>query len=267
VLVVDDNDSARQALALQLGAWGCAVYSAADVSDALAVAQAAHRAAAPFDVVLVDKTLKPGEHVQLAADLRALLSPGARLILLAPLWDGQVETESERQLFDAQLAKPVRARLLRAALVAGEKKRPAAASNATPLASGTPQVNNRRVLLVEDNLVNQKVGLAMLRKLGVAADVAGNGQEAILALQQCIYDLVLMDCQMPDVDGLEASRRIRAGLAGEGSLNVPIVALTAHAMQGDREACLAAGMDDYLVKPLQLEQLQAVLSRCLQPSP
>ena len=180
------------------------------------------------------------------------------MILLAPLWDRLAETERERRLFDAQLAKPVRARLLHSLLApAAADGLPAAGA---PLATAAA-VGGWRVLLAEDNLVNQKVGVAMLRKLGVEAEVAGNGLEAIRALQGGAFDLVLMDCQMPDVDGFEASRRIRAGEAGESNRRLPIIALTAHVMQGDREACLAAGMDDYLAKPLQLEQLQAALAR------
>jgi CheY-like chemotaxis protein len=125
-------------------------------------------------------------------------------------------------------------------------------------------MGSARVLLAEDNLVNQKVAVAMLRKLGCTTDVASNGQEAIDALGQHRYDLVLMDCQMPIIDGFEATRRIRSGASGSAAQEVPIVALTAHAMRGDREACLASGMDDYVVKPLDMARLQEVISVWLQ---
>jgi CheY-like chemotaxis protein len=115
------------------------------------------------------------------------------------------------------------------------------------------------VLLAEDNLVNQKVALALLHKLGVETEVVANGQEAVAALQQQAFDLILMDCQMPVLDGFETTRLLRAGAAGQHNRAVPIVALTAHALQGDRERCLAAGMDDYLVKPLQPRQLAATI--------
>ena len=121
------------------------------------------------------------------------------------------------------------------------------------------------VLVVEDNPVNQKVSTGMLRKLGLCSEVAGNGVEALEALERRGFDLVLMDCQMPEMDGYEATRRIRAHAAklGAESEHLPIVAMTAHAMTGDRERCLAAGMDDYVTKPITVERLKEVIGRWL----
>jgi CheY-like chemotaxis protein len=118
-----------------------------------------------------------------------------------------------------------------------------------------------RVLLAEDNLVNQKVALVMLRKLGIEADLAATGIEALDALVGVTYDLVLMDCQMPEMDGYEATRRIRE--RERGSRRLPVVAMTASAMVGDRERCLEAGMDDHIPKPVRMDALQRALLRWL----
>ena len=117
--------------------------------------------------------------------------------------------------------------------------------------------------LAEDNRVNQMVAVAVLKKLGYQVDIAANGLEALAALRARPYDLVLMDCQMPEMDGFEATAAVRASAPAELNTQVPIVALTAHAMKGDRERCLAAGMDDYLAKPLQIDEVKAVLRRWL----
>ena len=113
------------------------------------------------------------------------------------------------------------------------------------------------MLLAEDNLVNQKVALVMLRKLGIEADVVGTGVEALDALVGVAYDLVLMDCQMPEMDGFEATRRIRE--RERGSRRLPVVAMTANAMMGDRERCIEAGMDDHIPKPVRVEALHRAL--------
>ena len=124
-----------------------------------------------------------------------------------------------------------------------------------------PEFLPLRVLLAEDNLVNQHVALAVLKKLGIRAELAANGREAVEAVQAGAFDLVLMDCQMPELDGFQATRRIRE-LEGEAR-RVPILAMTANAMQGDRERCLESGMDDYLAKPITLDGLKNALRRWL----
>jgi CheY-like chemotaxis protein len=129
-------------------------------------------------------------------------------------------------------------------------------------ANAAPELRpDLRILLVEDNLVNQKVAAAMLKKLSCQVSIAANGAEALQILTTETFDAVLMDCQMPVMDGFEATRRLRAGDAGESTITVPIIAMTANAMQGDRELCLEAGMDDYLSKPVSRDRLVAILQR------
>jgi len=123
------------------------------------------------------------------------------------------------------------------------------------------------VLLAEDNAINQAVALAVLKRLGHEVVAVVNGQEALDALANAVFDVVLMDCQMPVMDGFEATRQLRAGRAGAAAQTTPVVALTANAMVGDRERCIAAGMDEYVAKPLKVEALQAALAQVLHPGP
>ena len=165
-------------------------------------------------------------------------------------------------LFAGQLSKPLRREALReqlyAALGHGGDGRLAA-----PSVPGAPAAAVRplRILVAEDNLVNQKVAGAMLKKLGLHADIVANGAEAVAALRVQGYDLVLMDCEMPVLDGFAATARIRAADSGVLNPAVPVIAMTAHALGGDRERCLAAGMNDYITKPVQALELAALLQR------
>jgi signal transduction histidine kinase/CheY-like chemotaxis protein len=267
VLVVDDNSASRAALAAQLSSFGCEVSTAAQAEEALVVLRSAVVAHSPYTVALIDRTLPGTMACDLAAHVR--IDPTlheTRMILLTPLWQDTDGGGVDRPAFAAQLTKPLRAAQLKSVLADGHHAGQASAAPTVQAQrpSVEPSPDSVRVLLAEDNLVNQKVAVAMLRKLGYTTDVANNGQEAIDALGQHRYNLVLMDCQMPLVDGFEATRRIRSGASGAAASEVPIVALTAHAMRGDREACLAAGMDDYVVKPLDMVRLQEVISAWLQ---
>jgi CheY-like chemotaxis protein len=180
------------------------------------------------------------------------------LILLSSV--GQLEP-NERSLFSACLTKPAKpAQLLQVLTEHCGQAAPVAAMPVRPPEAVPVPTQTERLLLAEDNTVNQKVALMMLQRLGYRADVAANGFEVLEAVQRQSYDIVLMDVQMPEMDGLEATRRIR-GRIDRTEEQPWIVALTANAMQGDRERCQAAGMDDYISKPIKLEELAAALAR------
>jgi CheY-like chemotaxis protein/HPt (histidine-containing phosphotransfer) domain-containing protein len=268
VLVVDDHPTNRRVLVLQTRAWGMVPSEAAEANEALALLRRGER----FAVALVDMQMPGMDGRLLAQEIRRL--PGGAelpLILLSSLgFLGQEVEEDLRELFLARLLKPVKMDQLREVLCEALTGRKTAVAPATPPASAQAEPSGRgplRVLLVDDNAVNQRVAVRLLQRLGYQADVAANGQEAIQVTAARTYDLVLMDVQMPVMDGLEATRRIRAreseGHVTSGSFTrLYVAAMTANAMLGDREKCLEAGMDDYLAKPVRLEDLQAVVERC-----
>ena len=248
-LVVDDNDTNRLILCRQLGGWGMSVEEFARPADALtAVDQGAE-----YDVVLLDMHMPEMDGVQLGAELRN--RPSTRdlpLVLLTSL--GQ-RPAAAAELGLLHLTKPVKASALRTAVAT------ALGAALAPLDGPAVAAPGRRlrVLLAEDNVVNQRVATLMLERLGYRPDVVGNGVEALRALRERPYDVVLMDVQMPVMDGLDATREVRATLPPERQPR--IIAMTANAMSEDRERCLAAGMDDYLAKPVRREELAAALAR------
>jgi len=184
---------------------------------------------------------------------------GGNLVLVSPLYQPEFREAAARKGVQAFLPLPVRPSHLRALIEPASTLGSISASEVTRQTLEAPV--KVRVLLAEDNLVNQKVALVMLKKFGIDADVAASGIEALDALVGVAYDLVLMDCQMPEMDGFEATRRIRE--RERGSRRVPVVAMTANAMVGDRERCLEVGMDDYIPKPVRLTELHRALFRWL----
>ncbi len=266
VLVVDDLAVNRQALVRQMAAWGveCAERDgAAAALDALREAASAGR---PFHLLITDHLMPGMDGVQLAAEIRRdPLLRSLKMILLSSGSQRRDLAGFHRAGFAACMLKPVaRPRQLLQVLSTvlkgiGRSPDSAKAPPSQASESGAEQrFPGLRVLLAEDNLVNQRLASAMLERLGCRVQIVGNGREAVAAVGVREFDLVLMDCQMPEMDGWEATRQIRS--AGRAR-PVPIVALTAGALPGDRERCLASGMDDYLAKPFRREDLETVLER------
>ncbi|HEX2852463.1 MAG TPA: PAS domain S-box protein [Opitutaceae bacterium] len=258
LLIVDDNATNRRILSALASRWGMTVRAAASGSEALAWIAAGE----PFDVGVLDMHMPEMDGVMLAQAIRAHRDELALpLVLFSSL--GQRELNADKTLFAKTLTKPAKPTQLFDALAAlfkwAEEKR-AASMHPFARPKAMPEPRTEHILVAEDNAVNQKVALLMLGKLGFRADIAANGREALEALKRQVYDVVLMDVQMPDMDGLEATRQICQRLPDRAQ-RPWIIALTANAMQGDRELCVAAGMDDYITKPIKLEELSAALDR------
>ncbi len=276
VLVVDDNATSRQILRHQIFAWKLQKGSAAGGHEALRELREAAAAGRPYDIALLDVDMPEMDGLTLARAIKADPAiAGTKLVALAMLGHAITEMELRSAGVEASLSKPVKQSRLFDTLVTvigrpGTEglRRARLDSGAAPTAadSSIPQFPGVRVLLAEDNPVNQKVALGWLHKFGLSADAVANGIEVLQALQDVPYDLVFMDCQMPDMDGFEATRLIRqrereGGPACTWHAPLHIVALTANAMQGDRDHCLAVGMNDYVSKPVRLRELQAALER------
>jgi signal transduction histidine kinase/CheY-like chemotaxis protein len=268
VLVVDDNATNRRIFEAYVASWGMRPAVAGNGGDAFVKLRRSVEVGDPFDVALLDFNM-PGESgLELARRISA--SPAlrnTRLILLTS--SGQIH-DGDDSAVTSHLTKPVRqSRLLdaiSAAMAVGERVRDRPAREAQ-LASGPPdQSGGSRILVAEDQPVNGMLFERLLAKRGHSAVNATDGRGVLEKLESDQYDLVLMDCQMPVLDGYEASREIRRRESGEQRGHVPIVAMTASAMRGDRERCLAAGMDDYMAKPINADKLDQMLDRWL-PGP
>jgi len=257
VLIVDDNETNRRILTEQTRSWG--MESIAVASGAEALAQLREE---PFDVAILDMHMPEMDGIALARRIRQL-PHGAQLPLVMLSSLGYRSEQAEEELFTAHLTKPVKASQLYNALLEALVGRPVIVRERRPLQAFDQEMGQRhplRILLAEDNVVNQKVALRILERLGYRADVAADGKEVLEALQRQSYDVVLMDVQMPEMDGVETTQRIRSEWPPEHQPR--IVAMTAHALAGDRERLLVAGMDDYISKPVRVEELVAVLQRC-----
>ena len=262
-LVVDDNPTNREILDYWLRSWGMRPVLAASAPEALALLKQQADAGTPFDLMLTDWCM-PGMDGGQLMDALAVDARFNRLAIIV-LSSAGLAARPEVAERAPLLLKPVRQSELHnliAQVIAGDLTRkfhsvePAAETNKPSRLTG-------RVLLAEDNLVNQEVASAMLQRIGVTTKIANNGQEALELLQQESFDLVLMDCQMPIMDGFDATACIRQRETKRGLPALPIVALTANAISGDREHCLAQGMSDYLSKPFSQEQLHQLLARWL----
>jgi PAS domain S-box-containing protein len=252
VLVVDDNATNREIVTRHARAWRMEPVAVESGAEALALIDGGER----FDVAVLDMMMPRMDGVELAREIRRRRSRRElALLLLTSL--GRLPGAGASGEFDAQLAKPLRASQLYNALVRLLAQDEGAGSAAEPERAGTAGPS-LQILLAEDNAVNQKVALRLLERLGYTADVASTGFEAIEALERRRYDVVLMDVQMPELDGLDASRRICERWP---DTRPRIIAMTANALPEDREACFAAGMDDYLAKPIRLDLLAEALKR------
>lgn len=258
VLILDDNLTNCRILETMVTRWGMQPQVCHSGPEALRLLEQG----VPLDLGIIDMHM-PGMDGATFARAARRLRPASALpfVLLSSI--GRLDTGPEAGLFEASLVKPAKPSQLFDILVTVVQRQrggPAVEGKtvAPPIPAITPQAD--RLLLAEDNVVNQKVTLALLHKLGFRADVAANGLEVLAAVERQPYDVILMDVQMPKMDGLEAARRL--GQSRSGSDPRPwIIAVTANAMQGDREQCLAAGMDDYISKPIKSADLLAAIMR------
>jgi signal transduction histidine kinase/CheY-like chemotaxis protein/HPt (histidine-containing phosphotransfer) domain-containing protein len=266
VLVVDDNRTSLEILRQQLVAWGMDVTCTGKGQEALQLIREAEQAGRPFTLALLDMHMPQMDGMELARQIRTL--PGADATGLLMLRSTYADKEQSARIdlpVVKYLSKPVRRGEL-FLIIGGMLAAPDPLESTQPMRRPVlpGRFEGRRVLLVEDSLINQYIAAEMLRKHGLEVSVAANGAEAVDLVRENSYDLVLMDCHMPQMDGFAATRHIRAweGIAAERP-PLPIVALTANAMAGDREACIAAGMSDYLAKPITGPELADMIARHL----
>jgi two-component system, sensor histidine kinase and response regulator len=282
VLIVDSNPTTRSILEHQMKAWRMHYGAAESGAEALAFLQHKTSRGTPYDLLILDSQLPDMDVLTFSRTVKSRADAGGvRLVMLSAV-TGTEEADTLQQAgIQAILPKPFRQSRLYdclATIMGGSLEEQAALRHMGPQHPEVRGVSHGRILLAEDNPVNQEVALGMLEALGCHADLASNGLEVLDALTRTAYDVILMDCQMPEMDGFEATRRIReleasSGLGTQHSAlhsrpprHLPIVAVTAHAITGDRERCLTAGMGDYLSKPFVQDQLHAVLLRWLPQS-
>ena len=251
LLVVDDNATNREIVSRQVRAWGMRPLAVEHPAEALALIEAGEH----FDVAVLDMQMPEMDGLELARAIRRQRRD-LPLVLVTSL-SGLPEARSSTE-FTAQLTKPLRASQLFDALMSVFGEHVATPLPAAGDGDGKP-VSKLRILLAEDNAVNQKLALRLLERLGYQADLAENGREVLEALERQTYDVILMDVQMPELDGLDATRRIRESRTPGDQPH--IVAMTANAMREDRDACIEAGMDNYVAKPIRPDELAAALQR------
>ena len=264
VLVVDDNATNRMILEEMTGAWGMSPKSAPSVDDAIAALKQARDRGEPFEVVMTDMYMPRRDGFELVEWIRG--DPdfaGLKVMILSSGPTSEHRARASALDVASYLTKPVRQSVLFDAVataIGPPTGLPLEAPPAPDAAEPSPAVRPLTVLLADDNPVNRMTGSSMLEKLGHTVIPAGHGREAIQKLAERDFDLVFMDVQMPEMDGMAATAEIRERERSTGR-HVPIVAMTAHAMKGDREKCLDAGMDDYVAKPIRRKELAAVIDR------
>jgi CheY-like chemotaxis protein/HPt (histidine-containing phosphotransfer) domain-containing protein len=254
MLIVDDNATNRRVLSLQAKSWGMECEAAETGPEALAWLRAGRR----FDVAVLDMQMPVMDGIQLGREIRQLSAhDDMPLVMLTSL--GRREEAAGAVGFAAFLHKPSKSSSLYNTLVGvlDQRAQPPPVTSDVSFETTMAERHPLRILVAEDNVVNQKVAISILARMGYTCDLASNGREAVAAVRTSTYDVVLMDVLMPEMDGLRASRAIRALTHIE--TQPLIIALTANAMAGDRESCLAAGMDGYVSKPIRIDELVAAL--------
>lgn len=278
VLVVDDNASMREILVARLAAWGLRANAAADGEVALLLLAGAHKAGEPYQIALIDMHMPKINGATLAHQIKRnkKLAP-TQLVLLSSLGERRTTQRVQKNNFSGFLNKPVNHKDLLNTLFQLLDVHQTQSPDARRLEETGPglgpdmgqqthlaNLNIRaRILVVDDNITNQQVALGILKKLKIRAEASSSGPEALATLQNIPYDLVFMDVQMPEMDGLEVTRRIRAQDSDVLNHHIPIIAMTAHASLSDREICLQAGMNDYVTKPVKPQALVEGLLRWL----
>jgi CheY-like chemotaxis protein len=258
VLIVDDNATNRRILALQTEKWGMVPRETEHPREALQWLEDGQA----FDLAILDLQMPEMDGIMLTRELRKLRDERSLpVILLTSL--GRREIDAEDLKFAAYLTKPLKPSALYdalAGLFAKDAIPPKIDSTKPGIDTGLGKRHPLRILVAEDNQVNQKLALRILEQMGYRADVASNGLEAVESIERQTYDVILMDVQMPEMDGLDATRSIRK----LNEVKQPrIIAMTANALEGDRELCIEAGMDDYISKPIRVDELMRALSQSL----
>jgi CheY-like chemotaxis protein len=267
-LIVDDNATNRFVLQRQLAFWGCRIETASSGVQALDQLYGALNGNDPFDMAILDMRMPEMDGETLGNKIKNdRRLKNIRLVMMTSVGQRGDATRLEQIGFSAFLIKPVKMSKLYDCLstLSGTNHQGSTPCGLEVIEAkhsiAEKQNHDMSILIAEDNLLNQKVATNFLDILGYDFDVVSNGHQAVVALSQKPYSMVLMDCQMPEMDGFEATGEIRNPASGVLNHQIPIIAMTAHAMRGDREACLKAGMDDYLAKPFQPHELKDILEK------
>ena len=262
VLIVDDNATNRRILVEILNLWMMKPFAVASVKEAMQELQKMADAGNPYEMILTDACMPEFDGFSLASQIKVHRELCRSMIMMLTSGDRPGDVRRCKELgISAYLVKPIKqSELLDAILVAIGGDSVLTGHHPTSAAVHRKTANRKSILLAEDSLINQKLAIGLLEKWGHRVTVANTGLEAVTLSENQEFDLVLMDVQMPELDGLDATRAIRQREAQSGK-HLPIVAMTAHAMKGDRERCLEVGMDDYLMKPIRAEELFQALER------
>ncbi|MBU1344748.1 MAG: response regulator [Proteobacteria bacterium] len=269
ILIVDRNRTNRFVISEQIKSWECRSDQAQNGREALEKLLKASGGNTPFDIAIIDMQLPDMDGKCLGEKIRN--DPNincSRLVMMTAMGERGDARKLEKIGFDAYLTKPIKMSQLHACLswICSRTKdieKPDPTEIITQYSLSEKERRLIRILLAEDNRINQKVAIKMLNKLGFQVDVVDNGRHAVNALKEMAYDLVLMDCQMPELDGYAATKEIRSPETGVKNFKVPVIAMTANAMKGDKEKCLEAGMNDYITKPVNSKDLSQMVEKWL----